>query len=272
MLAQLPDYQRGPVSDFLVAYMKQTKKIVTTLPMFISNIMRAHSAGKFGLRSVLTYFTPVTSNNSTPKEDELRPEEIAALERVAKAGPARPEFRVPARGSGDRDRGKRNAVGRVTRSSQRVVSPEAKRTDSKKKTLAPKTTPKKPVRSKQLSEAPKEHRGKAHTTEKKKLPSCDSPSAKYAKLAQRKLVAKAAPKSSYERPTQAYMLRSRLNQFLSKKQSLCTKKEESTVPEHVLSPVESPEKVAPPTKGFPLAAFLLSRSKRISARGAAAES
>ncbi len=55
MLEELPAYQRGPVSDFLVAYMKQTKKIVTTLPVFISNIVRAYNGGKFGLRHVLSY-------------------------------------------------------------------------------------------------------------------------------------------------------------------------------------------------------------------------
>ncbi len=63
---------------------------------------------------------------------------------------------------------------------------------------------------------------KPAAVQKKKLPVQESPSGKYAKLAQRKLVAKAAPKSSYERPTQAFMLRHRLNQFLSKKQSIGT--------------------------------------------------
>ncbi len=55
MLAQLPTSQRGPVGDFLVAYMKQTKKVVTSLPIFVTNAIRAYNAGKFGLKEMIQY-------------------------------------------------------------------------------------------------------------------------------------------------------------------------------------------------------------------------
>jgi len=56
MLNQLPTYQRAPISDFLLAYMKQTKKVVTTLPVFVTNAARAYENNKFGLKDMIQYF------------------------------------------------------------------------------------------------------------------------------------------------------------------------------------------------------------------------
>jgi len=56
MLAQLPEEQRKPVGDFLVAFMRQTKKVSLKLPHFISNILKAFYSRKFGLNAIAEYF------------------------------------------------------------------------------------------------------------------------------------------------------------------------------------------------------------------------
>lgn len=55
MLSKLPATQREPIGDFLIAYMQQTHKIILTLPTFITNIMNAYKANKFGLQTLIKY-------------------------------------------------------------------------------------------------------------------------------------------------------------------------------------------------------------------------
>ncbi len=53
LLQNLPLHQRKPIAEFLVAYMKQTKKVIIKLPDFVSNIMKAYENRKFGLGAIL---------------------------------------------------------------------------------------------------------------------------------------------------------------------------------------------------------------------------
>eukprot|EP01022_Parablepharisma_sp_SALTPOND_P004344 TRINITY_DN120123_c1_g1_i1.p1 TRINITY_DN120123_c1_g1~~TRINITY_DN120123_c1_g1_i1.p1 ORF type:complete len:637 (+),score=56.16 TRINITY_DN120123_c1_g1_i1:418-2328(+) len=229
MLEQLPAAQRGPVGDFLVAYMKQTKKVVTTLPVFVVNAIRAYEAGKFGLKEMIEYCQTLynANNRATNREFELNEDEIANLETVAKKTPAQLAIKSNVGGRCQTEGNEPNKKARPTRHSVRAVISSQKKKEISKKPSPKPTVVKNPAksppkRSKPPAEAPKVATSKETSLAAKKKVPKESPVGKYAKLAQKKMVAKSAPKSSYERPTKAYMLRHKLNQFLTKKQSVTT--------------------------------------------------
>jgi len=53
LLLQLNIKARGPIGSFLIAYMKQTKKQTIQLPVFVSNIHKAYTMDKFGLKEMI---------------------------------------------------------------------------------------------------------------------------------------------------------------------------------------------------------------------------
>lgn len=50
---ELSEEQRKPLSEFLIAYMKQTKRQTMSLPTFLSNIWKAYKSKKFGLKTMI---------------------------------------------------------------------------------------------------------------------------------------------------------------------------------------------------------------------------
>lgn len=75
MLSQLPVVQREPIGDFLIAYMKQTHKILLPLTTFIPNIIKAYNEKKFGLQSLVKYGLIVGFISSSKKSFTLATEE-----------------------------------------------------------------------------------------------------------------------------------------------------------------------------------------------------
>ncbi len=54
LLSKLKKTQRGPVGEFLIAYVKQTKRQTIQLPSFVNNVYKAYNMNKFGLRQMIT--------------------------------------------------------------------------------------------------------------------------------------------------------------------------------------------------------------------------
>ncbi len=55
LLWNLSEEERGPVGQFLIAYMKQTKKIIIKLGDFVTNILKAYQSGKFELDQLIRW-------------------------------------------------------------------------------------------------------------------------------------------------------------------------------------------------------------------------
>ncbi len=212
MLSLLPEFCKGPVGEFLVAYMKQTRKISITLPLFVSNAMKAHSAGKFRLQEM-------TAHNVKGGDLQMSEDEIASLETSVKKRSAERKRAVVVSALTQKNR-KAGAV--EPPSTERIKSPtNARKQVQSSKFRSPVPSPRRPVRGSQKSSR-KDLLGVAGKSDKKPVSkpklaqTAHMSSGKYAKIAKIRSENRAAPKSSYERPTQACLLRHRLNQFISK--------------------------------------------------------
>lgn len=220
MLQQLPEYQRASIGEFLTAYANQTKKISISLSVFVTNAIRAFIAKKFGFQHMFNQLYENYSEND--KELELKKELQVVFNRSRSKLTDRKSFSIE---------DKLFQSSKANKSQLQRQKKESKKTN---KFVSVKLCNKQEVQTDKINEInsttkkqPLKNYARRNCSKQRQLD--DDSIHKYSKIAKKKNQERAAPISSYEKPTKSYLFRSKVGQSLHKRESISIKNKNDLV-------------------------------------------